>query len=231
MFKHISTGLTVCTLLAACGGSQKTESNEMSEAQRAAAAEAQTQAAHAEALNKAQMEQAQRHADAMQTQAATTSGSEVASKTQNAAQSANTMADDEQFYKTMQKAIYKKGFIARDARGIVLTIPNSELFRKDESVLSPQGKNLVVSLAKELKDAHKSLAIRGNTDAMKSSTSNDELSLAQAQTVRNELVNQGVRTEYARAEGLGASRPLDSSTTEEGRMRNRRVEIIITPAP
>ncbi|HAK13519.1 MAG TPA: hypothetical protein DCM33_02900, partial [Acinetobacter radioresistens] len=53
------------------------------------------------------------------------------------------------------------------------------------------------------------------------------LSQARAQAVANYLAGQGVPRTRINAQGLGASNPIASNATAEGREQNRRVEISI----
>jgi outer membrane protein OmpA-like peptidoglycan-associated protein len=46
--------------------------------------------------------------------------------------------------------------------------------------------------------------------------------------VRNYLVSRGADAARIRTEGRGETQPIADNTTEEGRARNRRVEVQIT---
>lgn len=62
---------------------------------------------------------------------------------------------------------------------------------------------------------------RGNSDEAK----NHQLSLKRAQAVSNYLITKGVSSNRLTPRGFGNTRPLDTNETEEGRKKNRRVEI------
>lgn len=70
------------------------------------------------------------------------------------------------------------------------------------------------------------LAIEGHTDNVGDNKSNDALSRARAEAVRAALIAR-VPDTAARlnATGYGASRPVESNDTLEGRARNRRVDL------
>jgi OmpA-OmpF porin, OOP family len=68
----------------------------------------------------------------------------------------------------------------------------------------------------------------GHTDNSGSQAANQVLSQARAETVKGMLVSQGVGQERIATQGFGADRPVASNDTEEGRARNRRVELIVT---
>jgi outer membrane protein OmpA-like peptidoglycan-associated protein len=60
-------------------------------------------------------------------------------------------------------------------------------------------------------------------------TKNNELSQARAESVRSQLMMNGIAPEKIRAQGLGSSRPVADNNTAEGRANNRRVEIVVEP--
>jgi OmpA-OmpF porin, OOP family len=73
------------------------------------------------------------------------------------------------------------------------------------------------------------ISIEGHTDNVGSEASNLTLSENRAKAVMNYLV--GKRTDAARlsAKGFGQAKPIADNTTEEGKARNRRVEIVKQP--
>ncbi|OYW85827.1 MAG: hypothetical protein B7Z22_07850, partial [Hyphomonas sp. 32-62-5] len=56
---------------------------------------------------------------------------------------------------------------------------------------------------------------------------NDELSLRRAEAVRAAMIQRGVPPERLLAAGYGQSQPVGDNATEDGRARNRRIEIRI----
>jgi outer membrane protein OmpA-like peptidoglycan-associated protein len=72
--------------------------------------------------------------------------------------------------------------------------------------------------------------VEGHTDNTGSVSTNNELSLRRAITVRDYLIGQGVAASSIDVTGLGSSRPVADNATAEGRARNRRVEIIVSGA-
>ena len=69
--------------------------------------------------------------------------------------------------------------------------------------------------------------IEGHTDSVGDYEFNKRLSQTRANAVRNYLVSGGVSLENIVAEGFGETKPIASNLTEEGRRKNRRVEIFI----
>ena len=67
--------------------------------------------------------------------------------------------------------------------------------------------------------------IAGHTDNRGNPTKNQMLSQARAQTVANYFIQKGVDSKRLKVMGYGASRPISSNTSAEGRALNRRVEL------
>jgi OOP family OmpA-OmpF porin len=66
---------------------------------------------------------------------------------------------------------------------------------------------------------------RGNPDA------NRKLSEDRAQAVVNWLTEHGVERTRLTAKGYGQSRPVGTNSTDAGRQKNRRVEVVRLTAP
>ena len=73
--------------------------------------------------------------------------------------------------------------------------------------------------------------VEGHTDSTGSYEKNRTLSLQRALTVRDYLIAQGVPASTIDVEGLGPDRPVADNATNDGRARNRRVEIILSGGP
>ncbi len=71
------------------------------------------------------------------------------------------------------------------------------------------------------------MTITGHTDDVGPYLFNIELSLRRANNIRTRLAEFGVPAERIRVQGAGPEQPIDDNTTEEGRARNRRIEISI----
>ena len=72
------------------------------------------------------------------------------------------------------------------------------------------------------------LAIEGHTDNIGGDEANMKLSQQRADTVRVFLVQQGLGQNAVTAVGLGKAEPVADNDTNEGRQKNRRVEIIVS---
>ena len=69
------------------------------------------------------------------------------------------------------------------------------------------------------------IELSGHTDAVGSDEANKKLSDARANSVRDYLIQRGVRIDKIEAVGYGESQPVATNDTDEGRQLNRRVEI------
>ncbi len=81
----------------------------------------------------------------------------------------------------------------------------------------------VAKLLKECKGTK--VLIAGHTDSIGSDKYNKELSLKRANSVKKYLVVQGIKADRIITKGYGERRPIATNATEEGRAKNRRIEI------
>ena len=65
----------------------------------------------------------------------------------------------------------------------------------------------------------------GHTDNKGSETYNQKLSVRRAQAVKDYMVSEGIDAGIVDVIGKGESEPVASNDTDEGRAKNRRVEI------
>lgn len=100
-------------------------------------------------------------------------------------------------------------------------------FDLDKSTLQAKGKDAVAEIAKALEDNESmNVAIHGYTDNSGNDAHNQQLSEARALTVLNALTGLGIDASRLSSKGFGAQNPITENTTEEGRAKNRRVELI-----
>jgi OOP family OmpA-OmpF porin len=98
-------------------------------------------------------------------------------------------------------------------------------FDVDKATVKPQSMGTVAAVVKLLKDNPTlKLEIGGHTDADGDAAKNLALSQERADAVRKLLVEQGVDAARLAAKGYGATKPIDSNQTPEGKANNRRVE-------
>ena len=98
-------------------------------------------------------------------------------------------------------------------------------FEFDSSVLKTESYSTLDKLAKELRDNNASANLDGYASAEGTEAYNLNLSKDRANAVKQYLVNAGVSASSVTATGYGEDNPVASNATEEGRIKNRRVEI------
>jgi len=99
-------------------------------------------------------------------------------------------------------------------------------FEFDSARLTPNAKTVLREVAERLQAYPNSeVEIGGHTDSTGSASYNQTLSERRAASVRDFLIDQGVDPGRLTAVGYGASRPVDDNGTEQGRERNRRIEM------
>jgi outer membrane protein OmpA-like peptidoglycan-associated protein len=114
-----------------------------------------------------------------------------------------------------------------DERGMVITLSGSVLFRSNDSSLLPAAQTRLDQVADVLIAKGHDVVIEGYTDSKGSQSRNMTLSQQRAESVRSYLVTRGFAAEKIVAKGMGPERPIAENTSSEGRANNRRVEIVI----
>jgi chemotaxis protein MotB len=115
---------------------------------------------------------------------------------------------------------------------IVLTLPDTVLFRTGEAVLRPEARPFIQAISEVLIDLDRHVRVEGHSDNVPIRTaqfpSNWELSATRAVTVVRTLSEQyGLQADHLTAVGHADSRPLVDNLTPENRGKNRRVEIVV----
>lgn len=85
--------------------------------------------------------------------------------------------------------------------------------------------NSLTAIARAITYCRGVLRIEGHTDNVGKAASNDALSRKRAEAVRAALIARGVPAERLVAEGFGSAKPVASNNNDNGRARNRRIEI------
>lgn len=113
-------------------------------------------------------------------------------------------------------------------RGVVINLPDA-FFEFDKYVLTPDAIRALTEISQVLKRVpDRSLSIEGHTDYIGRVTYNKDLSLKRASSVASQLRSKGVSGREMLVRGFGEGYPVATNNSEEGRSRNRRVEIIIS---
>lgn len=100
------------------------------------------------------------------------------------------------------------------------------LFDVNQSTIKPQSMGAITQIVKMLKDNPAvKIEIGGHTDTDGDAAKNMTLSQARADAVKKALIDQGVDPGRLTSKGYGATKPVDSNATPEGKANNRRVEL------
>ena len=111
--------------------------------------------------------------------------------------------------------------------GLSVTLHNL-YFKADTALILPEDRPLLDEIAAVLADIpHRTVVVRGHTAEVGRPAEQDALSEERARTVADELSARGTAPGRLIYEGVGAAEPLAPNDTEEGRRRNRRVELLI----
>ncbi|HET7372897.1 MAG TPA: OmpA family protein [Gemmatimonadaceae bacterium] len=104
------------------------------------------------------------------------------------------------------------------------------LFDVNKSDVKPQSMGTIKQIVSLLNgNPTLKLEIDGHTDADGDAQANLALSQARADAVKQVLVTQGIDAARLSTKGYGATKPIASNDTPEGKANNRRVEFVKTP--
>ena len=107
-----------------------------------------------------------------------------------------------------------------------VTYAADAFFDFDKSVVKPAGKTKLDDLVSKVKGINLEVIIAvGHTDSVGSDAYNQKLSVRRAEAVKAYLVSKGIEKNRIYTEGKGEKQPVASNVTNEGRAKNRRVEI------
>jgi outer membrane protein OmpA-like peptidoglycan-associated protein len=116
----------------------------------------------------------------------------------------------------MFEAIAKDGFIALYIN-----------FETGKSDIKPESQGIVDQIAEMLKqNPTLKVSIEGHTDNVGSDKSNQTLSENRAKSLMNVLIAKGIEKSRLSSKGWGASKPIADNKTDDGKAKNRRVEIV-----
>ncbi len=138
----------------------------------------------------------------------------------------------------MKNEIAKGQVTISELKGkLTVNMLNAILFDSGKAEVKPEGVEVlqkVVDILRDVKD--KSIRIEGHTDNVQISgdltrkyPTNWELSAARAINVTRYLQQQGIDPALLAAVAYGEFKPVAPNDTEEGKAKNRRIEIILVP--
>lgn len=122
--------------------------------------------------------------------------------------------------------------VHREARGVVVSLPQAVLFASGDDRISPDARPIVGKIAAEIHDLPNKVTLVGYTDALPISNrrfhNNWELAAARGLRLFELLSREyGIDQSRLSVSSEGANQPKESNETTRGRANNRRVEIVI----
>ncbi len=112
---------------------------------------------------------------------------------------------------------------------ILLNFPADLTFDFDRDAVKSQFVPTLRDVGGVLRDYEQTTVdVYGHADSVGSDAYNQQLSERRAMNVASVLIQGGVIRQRIIAEGFGESRPIASNATDDGRARNRRVEVYIS---
>ena len=139
--------------------------------------------------------------------------------------------NDKDNVKKLQKKVEKYKLdnisVKQGEKGLTISLDAIQ-FEPDSDVLLPSEKKKIEKLGEILKEFSNDLLITGHCAQRGTVKAQQQLSEERAEAVAAYLVELGIRDQYhVFTQGKGATEPVASNATEEGRIKNRRVEITI----
>ena len=112
-----------------------------------------------------------------------------------------------------------------------VTFAADAFFDFDKAVLKPEGKAKLDDLVGKVKGINLEVVIAvGHTDSVGGDAYNQSLSVKRSEAVKAYLVSKGIEKNRVYTEGKGEKQPVADNSTDEGRAKNRRVEIEVVGA-
>ena len=109
---------------------------------------------------------------------------------------------------------------------LTVSMPDAT-FQTNSAAIQSYNYQALNSIANTAKERNGAIRVIGHTDNRGSLELNQNLSQARANSVANYLFSQGIPFGSIQTQGMAYYTPVADNTTEEGRARNRRVEIIL----
>lgn len=141
--------------------------------------------------------------------------------------SVNNDKNVEKLQQTVNKYKLDNISVRRGEKGLTISLENIQ-FEADSDKLLPSEKKKLEKIGEILKEFSNDLLITGHCAERGTVNARQKLSEDRAKAVADFLVNNDIRSEYhIFTQGKGSTEPVATNATEEGRSRNRRVEITI----
>jgi len=137
---------------------------------------------------------------------------------------------EEYYLDVLEKEPMKQDISANDIYSALNTTGSIALyinFETGKSDIKPESQNIINQIA-DMLNANKDLkiSVEGHTDNVGSAASNKTLSENRAKSVMNALIAKGIDKSRLSFKGWGQEKPVADNSTDDGRAKNRRVEIV-----
>jgi len=131
---------------------------------------------------------------------------------------------------TSQLFLPSEAEIIKNDELIIIRLVNI-VFPANKATLEPQYYNLLAKVQKAIQlFPNGTTVIEGHTDGQGDFQKNLNLSQARANAIFQYLMSSmGAESSRITAVGLGGTKPIANNSSEEGRAKNRRIEIVINP--
>ncbi len=100
-------------------------------------------------------------------------------------------------------------------------------FETGKSIIKPESQTIIDQVVQLLtENTALKISIEGHTDNVGTAPANQTLSENRAKSVMNAIVAKGIDKSRLVSKGWGQTKPISENKTEEGKAKNRRVEIV-----
>jgi len=115
-------------------------------------------------------------------------------------------------------------FDALNKEGFIALYINFETGKAD---IKPESQKIIDQIVQMMKDnPDLKISIEGHTDNVGTPQSNQTLSENRARTVMNAIIAEGIDKSRLSSKGWGQTKPIADNNKEDGRAKNRRVELV-----
>lgn len=133
------------------------------------------------------------------------------------------VAEAKEFEQTIEKITAEDIINEINSNGFISLHIN---FDTGKSRIKADSYEIISEITKMLKtNPDLKISIEGHTDNVGDESSNMKLSKNRAKSVLMALVDEGIEESRLKSEGFGQTQPVGDNTTEEGKAKNRRVEL------
>ncbi|MDM7923833.1 MAG: OmpA family protein [Pyrinomonadaceae bacterium] len=168
---------------------------------------------------------------------ATTAKARVA-EIENAQRAADEQRQREERWRAMQanegsfmQALRRFGAVSKSERGIILTLPENFWSSTRAASFAPNVDSKIGSLSELLsQNPDYKIEIESHTDAQGTPEELQALTVERSKAIAERMTVYGIPNGRMETRGLGATLPVAPNNTNANRAKNRRVQVILSPA-